>query len=112
MNTLTIQTNNHWRPFVYRHDVPAKVLADQFDYHTHNGAEPPLDGYFCYRGYWYHTDMFMRVGYPGPFGQTMEAGGTEWHGSHADSFFSGILIRMSDDGETYQVATYYSRSAT
>ena len=81
---MNIVTNNHHRPFAYRYEVPASVLADQFDYHD----DDVVDGYFCYRGYWYHTDMFMRVGYgyPGPFGQTMEGG---WQGSHSDSFFSG-----------------------
>jgi len=31
-----------------------------------------------------------------------------WHGHKGDSFFSGTLIRVSDDGEEYQIATYLS----
>ena len=30
----------------------------------------------------------------------------EWHAYLSDSFFSGILIRVSDDGEQYQIATF------
>ena len=87
---MKIRTNHHWRNFTYRCDVPAAVLADQFDYHN----DDTTDGYFKYRGYWYHLDQFMRIGYPGPFGQIDENG---YHGYHSDSYFSG-----------FQVATYIS----
>lgn len=40
----------------------------------------------------------------GKSGDVMSA----WHGYHGDSYFSGVLIRLSDDGERYQVATYFS----
>lgn len=98
----TIRTNRHWRDFVYRTEVPEKVLKDQFDYQD---AEEVSDGFLEYLGCWYHLDMFMRVGYPGPFGQTTEDG---WQGSHNDSFFSGVVIRLSDDGEQYQIGTFYA----
>ena len=31
-----------------------------------------------------------------------------WHGTNGDSYFSGVLIRISDDGEEYKIATYTS----
>ena len=96
MSDLTIKTNRRWRDFVYRHDVPAKVLADQFDYQD---AEDVVDGFFCYRGYWYHLDQFMRSS-GGPL--------AEWDGVLNDSYFSGVAIKVSRDGERYQVATFYS----
>lgn len=98
---MAIATNNHWRPFAYRHDVPADVLADQFSYHDDDVS----DGYFNYRGYWYHLDQFMRFNYPGP-----PKAWKGWQASHPDSFFSGILIRLSEDGDEYQVATYIQTS--
>ena len=58
---VTIKTNNQWRDLVYRHDVPAKVLADQFDYQD---AEEVLDGFFHYHGEWYHLDQFMHSDNP------------------------------------------------
>lgn len=93
--TLKITTNNQWRQFVYRYDVPEKVLNSQFDYHD---PDEVLDGYFCYKGVWYHLDQFMRT----EFGKLKELG---WDGLHSDSFFSGVAIRLSSDGETFQVAT-------
>lgn len=96
---LEITTNNHHRSFIYRYDVPQKVLDTDLDWTD----EDDYDGYIYYNGTWYHRSQFMRVGYPGPFGQTDEHG---YHGFHGDSFFSGIAIRLSDDCETYQIATF------
>lgn len=98
MSELTIRTNNHFRPFLSRHEVPEKVLKDRFDYQN---PEDVVDGFFCYKGEWFHLDQFMRLGSKeGPF-----AG---WDGYHGDSYFSGTLIKLSEDGETYKVARYYS----
>lgn len=93
-----IYTNHHHRHFKYRYEVPQQVLDDQFDYQD---PEEVLDGFIHYKGTWYHLDMFMCFGYPG-WGFYK---GT-WHGHYADSFSSGVLIKCSDDGETYQIATY------
>jgi hypothetical protein len=91
---LTIQSNNHWRNFAYRDEVPAKILESEFDYQD---PEDTIDGFFRYRGSWYHLDGFMRDGAP-----------DGWHGFAADTFFSGVAIRLSDDGEQYQVATVFA----
>ncbi len=103
---MKIKTNNHDRQFVYRYDVPKEVLAGDLDWTT----EDDFDGYFKYRGIWYHTSQFVRVtptcrlletmGYVSPF--------YSWGGAHSDSAFSGILIKIADDCETYRVATYFS----
>lgn len=97
MSCLTIKTNRNWREFTYREDVPAHVMADQFDWtdEAHKEHGDYSDGFFCYRGFWYHLGDFMRCEQtPG------------WDGSHGDSYFSGVLIKISDDGEQYQVGTY------
>ena len=86
-----IRTNNHWRPFSYRDEVPGHVLADQFDYQ----AEDVLDGFFKYRGTWYHVDQFMRLPDDDP-----------WDGASADSAFSGVVIKLSRDGEHYKVGRW------
>lgn len=96
MSELTIRTNHAWRDFVYRSDVPAKVLESEFDYQD---EEDTLDGFFCYRGCWYHLDQFMVCD-----GDTFKG----WHAYLSDSFYSGVLIRVSNDGERYQVGTFYS----
>jgi hypothetical protein len=91
---LTITTNCRWRNLAYRSEVPAKVLADQFAHLTEEDGG--LDGFFCYRGHWYHTSDFIVTS--GPL-----AG---WHGYHGDSFYSGVVIRLHKDGEQYMVGTY------
>ena len=95
--TLTIRTDHKWRDLIYRHDVPEHVLKSQFDYQD---AEEILDGFFCYRGYWYHLDGFMAVN-----------GNTDlkdWDGYASDSYFSGVLIKLSSDGEQIKIGSYYS----
>ena len=92
----TVRTNHQWRQFVYRSEVPAAVLASQFDYQD---ADDDVDGFFEYRGHWYHLDQFMRLGSKqGPL--------AAWDAYAGDSYFSGVVIRVSPDGETYQIGTY------
>lgn len=95
---LRIVSNYSWRSFRYRYEVPKKVLESEFDWtnRDHEESGSYEDGFFQYRGTWYHLSQFSRGGVEG------------WDGSHADSFFSGILIRLSPDGESFQVATYTS----
>lgn len=90
-----IRSNYNWRNFVYRADVPQQVL-DEFDYQD----EDVFDGYFRYQGYWYHLDQFMEAPegmFPG-----------DWNGYLNDSMSTGVVIRVSDDGEQYQVGTFVS----
>ena len=94
---MRITTNNHWRQFKYRHEVPEHILASEFDW---TNEEDHSGGFFQYKGWWYHLDDFML--------STDPAIADHWHGIHTDTFFSGVLIRLSDDGEQYQIATVYS----
>jgi hypothetical protein len=98
MTSVTIKTNHAYRNLVYRADVPEAVLTSQFDYQD---PEETLDGFFQYRGQWYHLDGFMRV---------VEGNDalSAWDGYASDSAFSGVLIKLSRDGERVMVGTYYS----
>jgi hypothetical protein len=96
---MKIYTDNKWKNFKYRNEVPDKILASEFDYQDANEV---LDGFFCYRKWWFHLDGFMMIDKHAP----KEFQG--YQGYASDSFFSGVLIRISDDGERYQVATYIS----
>ena len=95
--TVTIKTDHKWRDLVYRYDVPASVLASDFDYQD---ADEVCDGFFCYRGHWYHLDGFMSVN-----GNSDLA---DWDGYASDSYFSGVVIKLSSDGEQIKIGTYYS----
>ena len=95
MNKIEIITDHKWKPLLSRHDVPEKVLHDQFDW-----LEDDDDyGFFKYRGHWYHQSEFMVNDsyFPG-----------RWHGYHSDSAFSGVLLLFSDDYTEYKVGTYFS----
>lgn len=96
---MKIRTNKRWREFLPREAVPKKILKSEFDWtdedHEKNGDYS--DDFICYRGWWYHLSQFMRLeATPG------------WDGGHGDSFFSGVLIKLSSDEEQYQIATYTS----
>ncbi len=93
---MKITTNNHWRQFKYRYEVPTEILEDQFDW---TNEDDHSDGFFEYRGWWYHLDDFIRSNDPAFDG---------WNGILTDSYFSGVLIKLSDNCEEYQVATVTS----
>ena len=95
---LTIITNNHWRQFKYREEVPENILSSDFDYLN---EEDGMDGFFCYRGTWYHLSEYMRV-------EKHDTHFAGWNGYASDSFFSGTVIRISEDCEMYQVGLYLS----
>ena len=99
MSELSIITNNHERQFKYGYEVPESVKAD-FD---HLSDDEMMDGWIQYRSVWYHLSDFMHISVPSD-----NMFFTGWHGYSSDSFFSGVLIKISDDGETYQIGTYLS----
>ena len=96
---LEIRTNHHWKDLVSFYDLPTKAQKD-FDYIEEE--ERWSTRLFSYRGSWYDVNEFMRVWdqFPNEF--------KAWHGYQSDSFFSGVLVRYSEDFEQVQVATYMS----
>jgi|CXWL01.1.fsa_nt_gi hypothetical protein len=95
---MNIITNNKQRHFKYGYEVPKSVMADQFD---HLSEDERHDGFIYYRRYWYHISDFLRSNHP-------ELIAKGYHGIHTDSFFSGVAIKVSSDGESYQIATVLS----
>ena len=95
--TLTIKTDHKWKPFLYRYEVPDAILADLF---AHLPEDEYGDGFFQYRGRYYHTSDFMRIEH----NEDMK----DWQGYAGDSYFAGIVIRLSDDVEAYQIGAYCS----
>ena len=94
-DSLTVITNHAEREFIYGLDVPPKVLADDFDWLDEEEAAG--DGFIHYRRRWYHIDEFMSSVPPQL--------GDRYDGWLSDTFFSGVAIKLSDDGETYRIAT-------
>jgi hypothetical protein len=82
--------------FLYRHEVPEKVLKDQFSHLD----DIESDTFLKYRGYYYHISDFMLV--------AAESKLQPWEGYISDSFFSGVLIRLPEyKTETYIIGRYY-----
>ena len=54
-----------------------------------------------YRGWVYSMDQFMRIA------RGMD-GLAQWDGYHSDSAFSGVVIKLSGDGDSAIMGTYFS----
>jgi hypothetical protein len=109
MSEMQVITNNQWRDTTYIWDVPADVMLSDFDWMFLASWEMSLpredklqlfreriksddfgyiDGFFRYRGTWHHlTNFERRDGIP------------PWDGIQCNTYFSGVVIRVSDDGE-------------
>ena len=94
---ITITWSNNWQEIKYSHEVPKKILAE-YDWLK---EEDKSTGWVKYNKTWHHLSDFMRLDKNSPFGD-------EWHGYHSDSYFSGILIKISDDGDGVILGSYYS----
>ena len=95
---LQIITDHKWKNFLYGYELTKKEKKD-FDWMDPEDLE--TSNFFRYRGSVYSTQDFMRI----------ENGPDDfrgWDGYSSDSFFSGVLIKLSEDGEQYQVALYMS----
>ncbi len=92
----TIKSNKQWRNFLYGYELTEKQKAE-FDYI----ADIDSHHFIKYKGRIIDPGEFISV----PMDSFLDVG---WHGYQADGFFSGLVIRISDDGEQYKIGTYFS----
>lgn len=97
---LIIKSDHRWKEFKHREEVPKRVLAGQFDYQD---PEDSSSGFMKWRSFWYHLDQFSRL----PEGSPEAKLG--WQGYLSESMSTGMLVKVSRDGDEYQIATYRSR---
>jgi len=99
---VTIKTDNKWRNLLYGYELPKKQRKE-FDYL--NDEEFAISNFAKYRGNYYDVGEFQRVpdirNEDGPMF-------AKWDGYKSDSYFSGILIKLSSDGERYKIGMFYS----
>lgn len=102
MSELTITTNHVPREFLYWHDLTAREKRD-FDYlDTEDRREDAT--FFRYKGRVYSLGEFLR---PGTMWMSnMPAAFEGWDSYAADSFFSGVLIKLVDEGDRVVVGWY------
>jgi len=98
---MKITTNNQYRELLYANEIPQVVLDNEFDY-----QDEKTYGYFKYQSRYYHLDMFLATS--DILGINSDSKFKDFHGVYSDSYFSGILIRLSDCGEKVKVASYSS----
>jgi len=97
MSSLVIKTNKHRYPIIYWHELTNKERKD-FDY-LETEEEQAQASFVRYRKTVYLLSDFMHINHEVFKG---------WSGHHSDSFFSGILIKLAEDGEDCVMGTYYS----
>jgi hypothetical protein len=90
---MDIITNNVPREVLYWEDLTDKERAEFAHYE-------PIDSlFFRYRGWTYDAGDFMPV---------PEGAFRGWDRYHGDSFYSGIVMKYTDDMDTVIVGTYIS----
>jgi hypothetical protein len=88
---------------VTSYDVPDRVRLVEFDWIR----EPESDYFIKYKNTWYHLSQFERTaggGAAGAGSPMFEAAG--WQGVINESISTGVLIKVSSDGEQYKIASY------
>ncbi len=103
MADLTIKTNNVPRDIIDACELTPKE-REQFDYLDWEAIDDGRDSasFVRYKGWTYDLGGFTTTGNGG------EMSNAGWHGAHGDSYFSGILIKLVDDGERAIMGRYYS----
>lgn len=90
---MKITTDHKPRPILYWQELTKKEKAD-FDWMDEEDQEGL--NFFRYKKRVYFLGDFMRTDIEG------------YHGASSDSYFSGILINLSNCGEAVYPATYRS----
>jgi len=101
---MLIITNHHWKSFLYGYELTEAEKAE-FDYIPE--SEIDTHDFIRYRGNIIDPGEFMVTPNNEPARQELNDLCT-WHGYQSNSYFSGLVIRYSDDMEQYQIGTYIS----
>ena len=93
MTDIKITTNNQYREFISGCDLTAKE-REEFDYYD-NQEDLDTATFVRYKGLVYDLKEFMRS-------DAFE----DWDGVAGQSYFSGVLLKISEDGDAYKIGTY------
>lgn len=104
MTELTIKTNNQPRKLLSLYDFsPADQLKmrKHFDWMDQDELETSYS-FFKYCGNFYHLSefLFLRSTAPSEF--------KGWDAYSSDTYFSGIVVRLTNNNEDVVVGTYFS----
>ena len=87
---MKITTNNQYRDILNAYDLTSRELED-FDY-----LEEGEGSFIRYKGRIWDLSEFMLTDLKG------------WDGISSDTYFSGSVIKLSEDGDTVKVGYVYS----
>jgi hypothetical protein len=93
---LKIRTNHKGRNFKYGYELAPK-WRKEFDYMEDEEFE--TCNFIWYRKCATPLNDFKRI---------VESEFKGWDGYTSDTFFSGLVIKLSDDGEQYKIGMYFS----
>lgn len=93
---MQITCNNVPRPMLYWHDLTVEERSE-FDWIEEDDNSY---GFFRYRGAVYCLADFMRPPH--------DLAEKRWHGYMSDTYFSAVLVRFVDMGESVIVARAYA----
>ena len=94
---MIIKTDHKWKDFMYSYQLTEKEILE-LDHLTRD--EIDSRSFIRYKGQIYDMGDFMRV--PDQMGGLLG-----WHAYSSDSFFSGVVIKVSDDGDQYIIGAYH-----
>jgi hypothetical protein len=97
MAELKIISNHHKIPLIYWYELTDKEKSE-FDWIINNNDDPNDFTFFHYKNNTYCLSEFMRI----DNNDDMKS----WDGYSSDSFFSGILVKYTDDSN-YIIAAWY-----
>ena len=101
--TVTIKTNNQARNLFYGYNfTPAECAEHRIEFNYLSEQEFLDNSFFKYRGEIFSLDNFVSLSSLNS--QPFEG----WDGYHGDSYFSGTIIKLANDGESVIVGRYYS----
>jgi hypothetical protein len=97
---MQVITNNVSRPVIYGYELTDEEKAE-FDHLDFLMDDGHLSEFFRYKGEVYEIRDFQMI----PHNATEMFG---WDGYISDTFFSGILIKYTDEFESVIVGRYYA----
>lgn len=90
---MKVKSNYHWNNFLYGYELTEK---EKEDYDYLDSEELENGSFLRYRKNVYYIGDFMHFDKDS---KTYES----WHGYFPESYFSAVVIRISEDSEQYQV---------
>ena len=96
---MKIVTNHKFRNLLYGYELTENEKKE-FDYIESDNLDS--HSFFRYKGHCYDPDEFMKIT------NNNDIEFLKYDGYSSDSYFSGILIKYSEDMESIKIARYYS----